>query len=207
MSTVLQPPPRESVLPRRGGPFTRWLGRAVLRLLGWRTEGAFPEVPKLVVIAAPHSSNWDFVIGISFVAALGVRVRFIGKRELFRGLLGRWLRWMGGIPVDRDNPAGIVERVAEEFGQAPAMVLGIAPEGTRRRGAAWKTGFYRIARRAGVPIVPGFFDWSRKVVGLLPPFTPTGDQEGDLRAIRDLYRAFTRKDGTAMALEPPPAAP
>lgn len=151
-----------------------------------------------MVIAAPHSSNWDFVIGISLVAALGIRVRFIGKRELFRGPIGAWLRWMGGIPVDRDHPAGIVETVSAEFDRAPAMVLGIAPEGTRRRGAEWKTGFYRIAVRAGVPIVPGFFDWSRKVVGLLSPVTPTGNPEQDLPAIRALYRRFTRRDGTTI---------
>lgn len=198
MNTRLVPPPGDSVLPRRGGRIGRWLGRTVLRLLGWRVEGSFPEVPKLVVIAAPHSSNWDFVIGISLVAALGIRVRFIGKRELFRGPIGAWLRWMGGIPVDRDHPAGIVETVSAEFDRAPAMVLGIAPEGTRRRGAEWKTGFYRIAVRAGVPIVPGFFDWSRKVVGLLSPVTPTGNPEQDLPAIRALYRRFTRRDGTTI---------
>lgn len=188
-----------SVLPRRGNALTRWLGRLVLRALGWRTEGAFPEVPRLVVVAAPHSSNWDFVIGISFVMSLGVGVRFIGKKELFKGPMGWVLRWMGGTPVDRDQPGDVVDQVAAEFARVPRMVLGIAPEGTRRHGADWKTGFYRIAVKAGVPIVPGFFDWSRKTVGLLPPFMPSGDAATDLAAFRHLYAGFTRKDGRTMA--------
>ena len=193
------PPGPESPLPRRGNALTRFLGRATLRLLGWRTEGAFPDRSHLVVIAAPHSSGWDFVIGISLVIALGVRVRFIGKAELFRGPLGWVLRALGGMPVDRDNPRGLIDQVVGELRRAPAMVLGLAPEGTRRRGARWKTGFYRIASQAGVPIVPGFFDWSRKTVGLLAPFEPTGDMAQDIAAIQRLYLPFTRRDGLPIA--------
>ena len=192
-------PAESSRLPRRGNAFTRWIGRAILRALGWRMEGTFPDVPRLVVIAAPHSSNWDFVIGISLVLAMGIRVRFIGKRELFRGPIGLLLRWLGGISVDRANPQGIVDQVAEEIRAAPGAVLGIAPEGTRTPGATWKTGFYRIAVQAGVPIVPGFFDWSRKTVGLLAPFYPTGDAEVDLAHLKTLYRSFTRHDGLTIA--------
>ena len=191
-----------TVLPTRGNALTRWLGRSVLRLMGWRTEGRLPEVPKLVVVAAPHSSGWDFVVGISFMFALGVGVRFIGKKELFRGPVGWLLRRLGGISIDRDQAGDVVDQVAAEFARTPAMVLGIAPEGTRRHGADWKTGFYRIAVKAGVPIVPGFFDWSRKTVGVLPPFTPTGDAEADLAAFRSLYRTFTRKDGRTMPVPP-----
>jgi 1-acyl-sn-glycerol-3-phosphate acyltransferase len=168
-------------------------------VLGWRTEGAFPDLPKLVVIAAPHSSNWDFVIAIAFVMSLGIRIRFIGKAQLFHGPIGWLLRWMGGMPVDRDHPQGVVARVVEEVRQAPAIVLGIAPEGTRRRGAEWKTGFYRIAAQAGVPIVPGFLDWSRKTVGVLPAFVPGGQPDRDLAELRECYRPFARKDGGRIA--------
>lgn len=173
----------------------RWFGSFVLRILGWRAEGHFPDVPKLVVIAAPHSSNWDFVIGIALVMKLGIRVRFIGKAELFRPPLGWLLRWMGGVPVDRRQPGGVVDAIVALFQRSPALVLGIAPEGTRRAGAEWKTGFYRIALAAGVPVVPGFFDWSRKTVGLLPAMKPTGDAERDLATLRAQYHRFTRKDG------------
>lgn len=188
-----------SPLPRRGNAVTRWLGRMVLRLLGWHAVGAFPDRSHLVVIAAPHSSAWDFVIGISLVMAMGVRIRFIGKTELFRGPLGWVLRWMGGIPVDRAHPEGIIDQVVAELRRAPAMVLALAPEGTRRHGARWKTGFYRIAERAGIPIVPGFFDWSRKAVGLLRPVEPTGDMDADITAIQRLYLSFTRRDGLVIA--------
>jgi len=164
-------------------------------------EGSFPEVPKLVVIAAPHSSNWDFVIGILFVIALGVRVRFIGKKELFRGPLGWLMRWTGGTPVDRSAPGGIVAQVVAEFARVPKIVLGIAPEGTRRYGASFKSGFYRIALEAGVPIVPGYLDWSRKAVGLMPPIVPTGDMDADVRRIRELYRPIHRKDGRSIPLD------
>jgi 1-acyl-sn-glycerol-3-phosphate acyltransferase len=171
--------------------------------MGWHAEGRLPETPKLVVVAAPHSSGWDFVVGISFMISLGVDVRFIGKKELFRGPVGWVLRRLGGISIDREQAGGVVDQVAAEFARTPAMVLGIAPEGTRRHGAEWKTGFYRIAVKAGVPIVPGFFDWSRKTVGLLPAFTPTGDIDLDLPAFRRLYRSFTRKDGLTMPMPPP----
>jgi 1-acyl-sn-glycerol-3-phosphate acyltransferase len=185
-------------LPRRGNAVTRWLGRTVLRLLGWRTEGGFPDTAKMVVIAAPHSSALDFVVGIAFVLSLGIRVRFIGKAELFRGPLGWLMRWLGGIPVDRADPGDIVQRVVDEFARAEALVLGIAPEGTRRFGAPWKTGFHRIAVQAGIPIVPGYFDWSRKTVGLLPPFAPSGDVDRDVEALRNLYRRYPRADGRTL---------
>ena len=173
----------------------RAFGRMVLRLLGWRFVGRFPDVPKLVVIAAPHSSGWDFVIAIAAILSLGMQIRFLGKAELFKGPLGWILRRLGGIPVRRDDPDNVVERVVDEFRRADRLVLGIAPEGTRRPGARWKTGFYRIAAQAEVPIVPGYLDWSRKEVGVLAPFIPTGDQAGDLAAIQALYAGTARKDG------------
>ncbi|MGE0554726.1 MAG: lysophospholipid acyltransferase family protein [Gemmatimonadales bacterium] len=187
-----------TVLPTRGNRLTRGIARVLLRALGWRMEGSFPEVPKLVVIAAPHSSNWDFVIAILYVIALGIRVRFIAKQELFRGPMGWLMRWAGGTPVDRSAPRGVVEQVVDEIARTPKIVLGITPEGTRRYGAGFKSGFYRIAHDAGVPIVPGFLDWSRKAVGVMAPFTPTGEMEDDVRRIRALYGTITRKDGRQM---------
>lgn len=193
--TALGLPPVGPTVPRRGNTLTRWLGRAVLRLLGWRVEGSFPDVPKLVLIAAPHSSNWDFVIGIAVVLALRLRIQFIGKAELFTGLKGWLLRVLGGIPVDRDRPENIVDRIAAEVRRSPNMLLGLAPEGTRRHGAAWKTGFHRIAAAAGTPILPVYFDWSRRVLGLLPPVTPSSDMDADIALLRSQYARFTRRDG------------
>jgi 1-acyl-sn-glycerol-3-phosphate acyltransferase len=152
----------------------------------------------MVIIVAPHSSNWDFIVGIAYMMSKNVAVRFIGKQELFRWPLGPLMRHLGGIAVDRANPQTVVEQVVREFARAPAIVLGITPEGTRTRGAGWKTGFYRIARDAGVPIVPGFLDWGTKRVGVLPPFTPTGDQAADLAELRGRYDEFRRADDPAI---------
>jgi 1-acyl-sn-glycerol-3-phosphate acyltransferase len=181
-------------MPVWGGAGLRALGRSILRLLGWQAVGELPDRPKMVIIVAPHSSNWDFIIGIAYMMSKNVAVRYIGKRELFRWPLGPLMRRLGGIAVDRANPQSVVEQVVGEFARSPGLVLGITPEGTRRRGVAWKTGFYRIANEAGVPIVPGFIDWGTKRVGVLPPFMPTGDQATDLAQLRELYAGFRRAD-------------
>jgi 1-acyl-sn-glycerol-3-phosphate acyltransferase len=180
----------------------RSIGRAILRLLKWQGVGQLPDEPKMVIIVAPHSSNWDFVLGIAYVMSRNVRVRYIGKRELFRWPLGPLMRWLGGIPVDRSSPQGTVDQVAAEFSRSPALVLGITPEGTRRKGAAWKLGFYRIATKAGVPIVPGFLDWKKREVGVLAPFMPTGNPDTDLRYLQSLYAPLRRRDGGPAGVMP-----
>lgn len=173
--------------PRRGGPVRRWLGRTILRLLGWRMVGELPDQPKLLIIAAPHTSNMDFIIGMSLVFAQSLDARWIGKRELFRGPLDRLFRWLGGIPVDRNAPGGIVDDAIAAFRARERMILAIAPEGTRKSVDRWKSGFHRIAFGAGVPVVCGFFDWRRKLVGFGPTVWPTEDLEGDIRRLREWY--------------------
>lgn len=166
----------------------------MLALLGWRIEGAIPNLAKAVVIAAPHSSNWDFVVGIALVFATGVRIGWIGKIELFRWPFGPVMRWLGGVPVDRRATQGFVEQIAETFRRHDRLFLAVAPAGTRRPGVPWKSGFYYMALRAKVPILPGFFDYSRKRLGFLPPFVPTGDVEADLDRLRAAYLPFKRRD-------------
>ena len=183
-------------LPRRGGPIRAVIGRLILGLTGWRIDPVIPDLPKCVVIAAPHSSNWDFIIGIAFVFALRLDIRFIGKAQLFQGPLAPLMRWLGGMPVDRDRPQGFVEHAIAMFGASEKLLVAVAPEGTRKPVDKWKTGFYRIALGAGVPIVPGYFDNGRRVVGLGPPFHPTGDAETDLAALREFYAKIPRRDGT-----------
>lgn len=183
-------PPR---VPRRGGPIRAALGRVMLRLLGLRVEGNLPDLPKFVIIAAPHSSNWDFIIGISLVFAIGLDVRFIGKAEVFRGPLGWLMRWLGGLPVDRHRPEGFVEQIVAMFAEREQLVLAIAPEGTRKPVERWKSGFYRIATGAGVPIIPGFFDNEAKAVRFAAPFYPTGKAEADIAALRAMYAPIKRR--------------
>ena len=193
---IPEPSPR---IPRRGGALRAALGRAILRLLGWRLEGNLPDLPKLVVIAAPHSSAWDSVLGIGLVFALRLDLHFIGKAELFRGPLGPLMRWLGGLPVDRRRPEGFVEQTVAMFAERDHLVLAVAPEGTRKPVTRWKTGFYRIALGAGVPIVPGYFDNARKAMGFGPALAPTGDAERDIAALRGFYATMPRRGSPAPA--------
>jgi 1-acyl-sn-glycerol-3-phosphate acyltransferase len=158
----------------------RWLGRTYLRLAGWRIEGAIPSEPKFVVVAAPHTSYWDFPYMIAFSFATRQHSSFLMKASLFVGPLGSFLRRLGGIPVDRAVAGGLVESVAREFEGRDELILVIAPEGTRARGEYWKSGFYHVARRAGVPIALSFLDYGNKTVGYGPLFWPSGDGDEEL---------------------------
>jgi 1-acyl-sn-glycerol-3-phosphate acyltransferase len=158
-------------------------------LTGWRFEGSVPDVRKMVLIVAPHTSNWDFLVGLAAKLALRLGGTFIGKHTLFRWPLGIFMRWLGGVPVDRSAAAGFASEVARVLRDADQMTVVLAPEGTRKRIPQWKSGFYRIAVEAGVPILPVGFDYPRKVVFFAPLFHPSGDYEKDLPQLRALYRA------------------
>ncbi|MBE5528380.1 lysophospholipid acyltransferase family protein [Laribacter hongkongensis] len=168
-------------------PLLALVARVGLRLSGWRVEGQFPADPRYVLIGAPHTSNWDFPLALGVCFACNVKIYWMGKSSLFRGLAGPVMRWLGGIPVNRDKPGGLVGQMITAFGRQPELVLAIPPEGTRSRVSEWKTGFYYIAQRAGVPVLPVYVDGARKVVGIAPLFYPTGDLEGDLPKIRAIY--------------------
>lgn len=159
-----------------------------MRASGWRLVGSFPDIPKFVLIVAPHTSNWDFPVGLQAMFALGLRVSYLAKHTLFWFPLGNFLRWVGGIPINRSIHADRVRDAIEEFKQRDSLILVVTPEGTRKKVPRWKTGFYRIAVGAGVPIVPVSFDYSRKVITIEPPFTPSGDIDQDLPTIQRMYR-------------------
>jgi 1-acyl-sn-glycerol-3-phosphate acyltransferase len=171
-------------LPQRGNALSRAAGRALFWLGGWRIEGEFPPQPKMVVIVAPHTSNWDFLIGISAVFALGLHARFLGKHTLFRPPLGWLMTWFGGMPVNREAPQGLVPQVVEAMQRAPKVFLAITPAGTRSSTRPWKSGFYRIAHEARVPILPIAFDGEHRAIRLHPPFETSGDYEKDLPLLR-----------------------
>ena len=183
--------------PRRGNAFTRALGRGLLTLAGWRVAGEFPDRPKLVAIVAPHTTNWDFVVGILAVFALGLRVRYLGKDTLFRPPLGWLMRWLGGTPVVRDTPQGAVGEAAAMIAREERVLLGIAPEGTRTPGRPWRSGFYNIALAAQVPILPAAFDYPGKALRLFPLFEPTGDYAADLARLQSFYAEIRRRDTRA----------
>lgn len=167
-------------------PFLRWVGRTYFQLSGWRVVGRFPEVPKCVAIVAPHTSNWDFPLGLCLLFGSGLKAAWLGKHTLFNGVWGNTLRRLGGIPVDRSAPQGLVGECVRAFEAAPALMLAVAPEGTRKGLSRWRTGFYQIAVGAGVPILPVAFDFREHRIHLLEPFTPTGDAEADVDRLKAL---------------------
>ena len=185
---VLPLPPQA---PRAGrNRFMRWLGRTVLRAGGWRMEGAFPDIPKLVLIGAPHSSNWDGFWGFAAKLALGLDIKILGKRELFWWPMGSLLRRLGVIAVDRSASHGVVEQVAAMIRDADAFWFGLAPEGTRKPVQHWKTGFWKIARAANVPVLPAYFHYPDRIIGIGPLVTLSDDMAADIARIRAWYRPF-----------------
>ncbi|MBK6423254.1 MAG: lysophospholipid acyltransferase family protein [Gemmatimonadetes bacterium] len=173
--------------PSRGTPFGAALARRTMALVGWRVVGAMPPLPRFVLIVAPHTSNWDFPLCILAMFAIRFRLSWLGKHTLFRWPVTGLLRWLGGEPIERTAAHGTVGAAIDRFQAREQWVLGISPEGTRKRVAEWKTGFHRIAVGAGVPIVPVAVDYSRKVVDILAPVWPTADADADIRALRRLF--------------------
>jgi 1-acyl-sn-glycerol-3-phosphate acyltransferase len=180
-------PTLPACMPSRGNLFSSSVSRALLSLAGWKIEGDFPNEPKMVCIVAPHTSNWDFIVGILAVFAIGIRVRFLAKDQLFKGALGRFMRWCGGMPVNREAPQGLVPQVAEAIEKSERIFLAITPAGTRSSTRPWKSGFYHIAVAARVPIFPVIFDGPNKAIRFLPAFEPTGNYEADLPRLLALY--------------------
>ena len=177
-------------------PFFRVLSLACLKLAGWEVQGQLPDhARKSVLIAAPHTSNWDLPMTIMVAFALRLRPRWMGKASIFRAPFGGIMRWLGGMPVDRSKANNLVESSAQAIRDAvDALQLIVPPEGTRSKTRHWKTGFYHIARSAEVPIVMAFMDYSTKRSGLGPLFEPTGDVEADLAAIKAFYKPFKGKN-------------
>ena len=180
-------PPLPDCLPSRGNALSRVVSRVLLGLMRWRIEGDFPPRPKMVAIVAPHTSNWDFIVGILAVFAIGIRVRFLAKHTLFKPPLGPLMRWFGGMPVDRKAPHGLVPQVVEAIEKAPAVFLAITPAGTRSSTKPWRSGFYHIAVAAHVPIFPVIFDGPNRAIRFLPAFEPSGNYEADLPKLLALY--------------------
>ena len=184
------PATRSSPPPRRGSAATRAFGRLVLWLTRFRVEGGIPDCPKLVIAVAPHTSNWDFVVGMGAMFALDLDLSFLAKHTLFRGPFAALFRWMGGIAVNRTNPEGVIEQAVDAFAAVDRRVLAIAPEGTRKRVAHFKSGFLRIARAAGVPVLLASLDYQRRCVTLGPLAELSDDLAADLARVEAHYAAI-----------------
>ena len=170
-------------VPRQGNAITQALGRWSLRAIGWRLEGEFPNIPKFMIIVAPHTSNWDFFVAVATKLALSLKVTFFGKHTLFRWPLGIVMRALGGIPVFRHAPRNIVEQTVDQINQSDQIVLALSPEGTRRKLPAWRTGFHYVAWGAKLPIVPAALDFSTKTVRFFPVYEPVENVETNIAVL------------------------
>ncbi|MBY6064935.1 acyltransferase [Pseudidiomarina sediminum] len=156
-----------------------------MRLLGgWRIEGQLPDTRQAIIPVAPHTSNWDFFVGVFVMLALGLKLSYLGKHTIFRFPVNGLLRWLGGIPVDRRSAQGVVGQMVEQFKQRDELILALAPEGTRTRVQEWKKGFIHIAKSAQVPVVPVAMDFARKVVDIRPPMMIRGDIDAELQRVK-----------------------
>lgn len=181
-------------LDRSNNKFARGFAKLILWMLGWKIAGRLPDdTPHLVVTAAPHTSNFDGFYFFLAVTAMGLHVRVMAKHTLFKGVFGRFMRYMGGFPVDRRAAKDVVQQVADEFASKEKMLLVLAPEGTREAVEKWKTGFVRMAHAASAPICLGFMDYKAKVIGMGPTITASGDHEADLSVIQSFYRQVNPK--------------
>jgi 1-acyl-sn-glycerol-3-phosphate acyltransferase len=165
----------------------RAIANLILRLSGWHVDGKLPDISKYIIIGAPHTSNWDFVLFLGVIFHLKVNVNYMGKAELFRNPFGWFFYWCGGVPVDRKKSTGLVEQMVKVCEQSDKFILIIAPEGTRHFVTEWKRGFYHIAKTAGIPIVMAKVDGKQKTVRVGQIFQPTEDMEADIKTIQGFF--------------------
>ncbi len=187
MTAIIDEPP---------GPVARFVRRLLLamyRIRGWKAVGVVPEPRRFILIAAPHTSNWDFVNFLGLTADLKIRPYFMAKLSLFRWPLGGFIRQMGGVPVDRRGGGNVVEQMTREFARRAEFMLTVAPEGTRGKTHKWRTGFYQIALAAKVPMVVGMMDYGTKTGGLGPLIWPSGDFRADMLKVLEVYRTCIPK--------------
>ena len=171
----------------------RFLARGILFLFGWRMNTKNPSILRCVLIAAPHTSNWDFLLMILFSSAFGLKTKWMGKSTLFTPPFGYFLRSLGGIPVKRESRNKLVTNMIDLFSRDKDLMLVVPVEGTRGYTKYWKSGFYHIAFGANVPILPTFLDYKHKIGGFGLPLTATGNVQSDMQKLRDFYSPFLGK--------------
>ncbi len=175
------------------------VARALFRLAGWQAEGHLPDLPKAVVVSAPHTSNWDGVILVWTALIMRVRLRYLVKHTLMRPPLGWLVRLTGGIPINRSKRHNAVEQAVQAFNADDRLLLAISPEGTRKPVEYWKTGFYYIALGAGVPLALGYIDYARRRAGVGPIIVPSGDLEADMAQMQAFYAPIMGRHPSRMS--------
>ncbi len=164
-----------------------YVSKTILFCMGWKAKGQLPDVPKCVMIAAPHTSNWDYFYTLNVAFILKAKIYAMGKQSLTEGPFGGIMKWLGIIPIDRSKSNNIVNITIEAFNDNDKLIVIVPPSGTRGKVTYWKTGFYHIANGAGVPISLGFIDYATKTGGIGPLIYPTGDIEADMKKIKEFY--------------------
>ncbi|MBV6393050.1 MAG: hypothetical protein KPEEDBHJ_02280 [Anaerolineales bacterium] len=172
-------------------PILRFISNTIMRFAGWRVEGQLPDLPKFVIIGAPHTSNWDFLLFLGIIFRLKADVRYMGKAELFNNPFGWFFYWCGGVPVDRKKSTGLVDQMVEACNKSKKFILVIAPEGTRYHVNEWKRGFYHIAQKANIPIVMAKVDGTHKTAWVGELFQTTEDIEADMAAIQAAFHGMS----------------
>jgi 1-acyl-sn-glycerol-3-phosphate acyltransferase len=176
--------------------FLNSIYRFILRICGWKIINAYPQhLSKFIIIVVPHTSWFDIVMGFLVRRACNVEyAKFLGKDSLFKGSFAWFFRFMGGYPVNRSESTNFVQEVVKIFEKEPVFVLGMSPEGTRKSVEKWRTGFYYIAKGAGVPIIPTAFDFGRKQIYIHPPFVPTDDVVADIAYLQGLFEGVRGRE-------------
>ena len=169
------------------------LSRIIFWLIGWQTIGTFDYPKKCVVIAAPHTSNWDFLIGSCYGYISGIKAKYLIKSSYFKPIIRTFFSWHGGIPVYRNSKNDLVDQIVQKFNSSESFILGIAPEGTRSKVDKWKTGFYHIAHKANVPILLVAIDFSNKRVGVIDSLVTSGNIDKDMKFIQNKYKDIKGK--------------
>jgi 1-acyl-sn-glycerol-3-phosphate acyltransferase len=193
MKSEFKIPQLKGQVPRTGSRLTYWLGYQFLKLNGWRYQGEFPNRAKMIIAVAPHTSNWDFFVGLAVKFSLMLKIRFLGKHTIFIPVVGKLLRHWGGIPVKRTKSHGIVSQLTDIFAQQEELVLCLSPEGTRKRIDRWKTGFVQIARNANVPVLLVGLDYKKKTIEIGPLVFVDEDIDEAMRKIYDFFSNINAK--------------
>lgn len=182
-----------SNIPRTKHVLAAWFAQKALLISGWQVVGVIPDQPKLIFAVAPHTSNWDFILGLLVKYAFNLKVNFLGKHSIFVWPFSIWLKSVGGIAVERSNAHGVVKQIVKEFSKQPQLILGLAPEGTRSKVSKWKTGFLHIAKQANIPVVPVQMNFKHKQVMFFEKRMITASVDEELRQMQSLFSADCAK--------------